>query len=128
MRGFDVDSIESYRQRFLDHRVNEELQRQGELSASSSMLQQVESLFNETSGSGLQSAIAAFFNSFSSLANAPEDVTLRQQVLARAEDLGAQFRQKYESLQSVQTLQDRAIADTVADINSLADEHCQAQR
>jgi flagellar hook-associated protein 1 FlgK len=119
--GVRVDSIESYRMRFLDHRVNEELQRQGELSASSSMLQQVESLFNETSGSGLQSAIAAFFNSFSSLANAPEDVTLRQQALARAEDLGAQFRQKYEALQSVQTLQDRAIADTVADINSIAE-------
>ena len=119
--GVHVDSIESYRSRFLDHRVNEELQRQGELSASSSMLQQVESLFNETSGSGLQSVIAAFFNSFSSLANAPEDVTLRQQALARAEDLGAQFRQKYEALQSVQTLQDRAVADTVADINSLAE-------
>jgi flagellar hook-associated protein 1 FlgK len=119
--GVHVDSIQSYRMRFLDHRVNEELQRQGELSASSSMLQQVESLFNETSGSGLQSVIAAFFNSLSSLANAPEDVTLRQQVLARAEDLSAQFRQKYETLQSVQTLQERAIADTVADINSLAE-------
>jgi flagellar hook-associated protein 1 FlgK len=119
--GVRVDSIDSYRSRFLDHRVNEELQRQGEDSASASTLQQVEALFNDTSESGLQSVIAAFFNSFSSLASAPEDVTLRQQVLACAENLGAQFRQKYESLQSVQTLQDRAIEDTVAEINSLAE-------
>jgi flagellar hook-associated protein 1 len=118
--GVHVASIESYRDRFLDHRVNEELQRQGELSASSSMLQQVESMFNETSGSGLQSTIAAFFNSFSSLANSPEDMTLRQEVLVRGEALGAEFRQTYEALQSVQTAQDRAITDTVADINTIA--------
>ena len=118
--GVKVDSIDSYRSRFLDHRVSEELQRQGEFSASSSALQQVESLFNDTADSGLQSVIAAFFHSFSSLANAPEDVTLRQQVLACAENLGTQFRQKYEALQSVQRLLDRDIADTVADINSIA--------
>ncbi len=118
--GVRMASIDSYRTRFLERRVTDELQRQGELASSSSTLQQVEAVLNETSGSGLQSAINEFFNSFSSLANAPEDVPLRQQVLASGEDLGARFRQIYEELQSVQVLQDRAVSDTVGEISSIA--------
>lgn len=85
--GVQLASIESYRSRFLDRRVNDELQKQGELDASSAALQQVEALFNAGAGSGLQAAISAFFNGFSSLANAPEDGTLRLQVLARGEQM-----------------------------------------
>ncbi len=118
--GVRVDSIDSYRQRFVDQRINEELQRQGELTSSSSLLQQVEAIFNENTDSGLESAISAFFNSFSMLANVPEDITLRAQVMARAENLGIQFREGYERLQSLQSMQDRQIADAVSEINALA--------
>ena len=117
--GVRIASIESYRSRFLDHRVNDELQLQGEFSSSSTTLQQVEAIFNENAGAGLQSAMTAFFNSFSTLANAPEDASLRVQVLACGEDLGVQFRQTYEQLQAVQSLQDAAIAETVGEINSI---------
>ena len=120
--GVRVASIDAYRVRFLDYRINEELQRQGEMAASSSTLQQIEAIFNESTGTGLQASLTAFFNSFSSLANAPEDVTLREQVLARAEDLAAQFGHSYEQLQSIQRLQERAIADSVSEINSMATE------
>jgi len=87
--GVRLASIDSYRSAFVDHRVNDELQSQGEFGAASTALQQVESVFNESQGSGLQSALTAFFNSFSSLAATPEDVSLRQQVLARGDDLAA---------------------------------------
>ena len=45
--GVRVGSVESYRVGLLDHRVNDEFQRQGELGASASLLQQVEAIFNE---------------------------------------------------------------------------------
>ncbi|MBZ5495455.1 MAG: flagellar hook-associated protein FlgK [Acidobacteriia bacterium] len=118
--GVQLASIQSYRSRLLDHRVNDELQHQGEYDASSSALQQIEALFNESSGSGLQSTITGFFNSFSSLANAPEDATLRQQVLARGEQLGSRFRDLYAQVQAVQSQQDQAISATVAEINSVS--------
>lgn len=118
--GVKIESVDSFRSRFFDHRVNDELQKQGEFAASSATLQQVEALFNEAGGAGLQASISAFFNSFSSLANAPEDISLRQQVIARGEQMGDQFRQLYEQLQAVQSQQDLAIADTVGQINYIA--------
>jgi flagellar hook-associated protein 1 len=119
--GVQFTSVQSYRSRLLDHRVNYELQHQAEFDAASGALQQVEAIFNQDSGSGLQSAISSFFNSFSSLANTPEDATLRQQILARAEQLGYQFHSVYDQLQSVQFSQNQAIADTVAQVNSVSE-------
>jgi flagellar hook-associated protein 1 len=118
--GVRLASIDSYRSAFVDHRVNDELQSQGEFGAASTALQQVESVFNESQGSGLQSALTAFFNSFSSLAATPEDVSLRQQVLARADDLAAQFKLSYERLESIQSQQNGVVAETVDEINTTA--------
>ena len=118
--GVRVDSVQSARSSFLDYRVNQELSQQSQLDASSSALQQVESLFNENSNSGLQSSISNFFNSFSSLANTPEDASLRQQVLANGQAMGTQFKQTYEQLQSIQQSVDGQVADTVNQINTLS--------
>jgi len=118
--GVHLASIDSYRSAFVDHRVNDELQSQGEFGAASAALQQVEAVFNENQGSGLQSALTAFFNSFSSLTTTPEDVSLRQQVLARGADLGAKFKLSYERLQSIQSQQNGSVAETVDEINTTA--------
>jgi flagellar hook-associated protein 1 FlgK len=117
--GVRVGAVESARDSFIDYRVNQELSQQSQLDASSSALQQVEALFNENSNSGLQSSINNFFNSFSSLANTPEDASLRQQVIANGQGLGAQFKQVYEQLQTVQQSQDTQVAGAVSQINTL---------
>jgi len=117
--GVRLVSIESYRSRLLDIRVNGEIQRQGEYAASAEVLQQVEAFFDETTGTGLQSDISTFFNNFSSLANMPQDAALRQQVLAGGEKLGMSFRDTYEKLQVLRTHLDRGITEAVAEINSI---------
>jgi len=118
--GVRLDSIDSYRDRLLDYRVNQELQLQGEFGYASITLGQVEAILNENAGLGLESTLSAFFNSFESLANTPEDASLRQQVLAYGDRLGAEFRSIYEQIQSIQTLQDQTIADTAGEINFLS--------
>jgi flagellar hook-associated protein 1 FlgK len=118
--GVHLASIDSYRSAFVDHRVNDEIQSQAEFGAASTALQQVETVFNESQGSGLQSALTAFFSSFSSLATTPEDVSLRQQVLARGDDLAAQFKLSYERLEAIQSQQNGVVAETVDEINSTA--------
>ncbi len=114
-------SVESFRDRFIDYRINQELQGQGEYEASSGALRQIEALLNENGGQGLQAVMTNFFNSFTSLANAPEDMTLRQQVLSRADELTVEFHRIYDRIQGVQAAQDRAVADTVSEINSLTE-------
>jgi flagellar hook-associated protein 1 FlgK len=53
------------------------------------------------------------------LAAVPEDEALRQDVLAKAQSLAAEFSREAEKIQGVQMSQDRAVVDTVAQINSL---------
>lgn len=117
--GAPTVSVESYRDRFTEFRITEEAQGSGEFEASSRALQQVEALLNENNSQGLQSSLSSFFNSFSALANAPEDTTLRQQVLSRADTLTSEFHRLYDRIQAVQVTQDQAVADTVNDINSI---------
>jgi len=50
----------------------------------SGALQQLESVFNDTAGSGLSAQISALFSSFSSLAANPTDTTTRANVIAAA--------------------------------------------
>jgi len=115
--GVVVGPVESFRNRFLDYRITQEQQFKGEFSSKSSALDEVESFLNSSDSRGLDAALASFFNSFSSLANTPEDITLRQQVLVRAEELGQQFGRVYDKIQNLQMLQNRAVDDTVKEIN-----------
>jgi len=116
--GVIAVSADAFRDRFIDYRVTQELQPKGENDAVLSALDQVEALLNESEGQGLQAVLSDFFSGFSSLANAPEDPSLRSQVLVRAQDLAREFTHVYEGLQSIQTSNDRAVEDTVSEINS----------
>jgi flagellar hook-associated protein 1 FlgK len=118
--GVRLGSVESFRSGLMDRRVNDELQAKGEFDASSAVLQQVEALFNESGGLGLQTAVNDFFNSFSALAATPEDISLREQVLARGQELGTRFNQAYQKLQAIQSQQNGAVAETVGEINTTA--------
>ncbi len=116
--GVIAVSADAFRDRFIDYRVTQELQPKGENDAVLSALDQVDALLNESSGQGLQSAISAFFAGFSSLANAPEDMSLRRQVLVSGQNLAREFARIYGGLQSIQTSNDRAVADAASEINS----------
>src|SRR5262245_4776175 len=118
--GVLAASIDTFRNRFIDFRINGELQSQGEYQAAFAALQQVEFMFNENSGQGLQQAMSKFFNSFSALANAPEDLGLRQDVLARGSELGARFRLMYDVVNQMRTDQDKILAGTIEEINSIS--------
>jgi flagellar hook-associated protein 1 len=112
-------SIESFRNRFLEYRIGQETEKQGYFDAKATALGQIESLVSADSRNGLDASISDFFDSFSSLANAPEDVTLREQVLASGTNLASRFNQIYEQIQSVQRYQEYYISDTTSEINAL---------
>ncbi len=117
--GVQSGTIESFRNRFLDYRVSQETEKQGYFDSIAAALRQVEAIVNAGGTQGLDASLSQFFNSFSTLANAPEDVTLREQVLSRASDLAARFSRLYEQIQSVRSYQEYFVADTTNEINSL---------
>src|SRR5580692_2181123 len=65
--GSKIDNIQSIRDQVLDFRLNSETQTQSALDSYLGPLQQVQASFNEAAGTGLQSSISGFFNSFSQL-------------------------------------------------------------
>jgi flagellar hook-associated protein 1 FlgK len=112
-------SVESFRDRFIDYRVAQELPAQSEYDTVSQALQQIDGILNSQGGSGLQSSLSSFFNSFSALANNPNDLSLRQNVVSQANSLANQFHRTYDSIQKVQTSQDQAVTDTVTQMNAV---------
>jgi flagellar hook-associated protein 1 len=99
--GVNVDSIE----RMIDESVEQRLRAavsDGEgASAASQWLSRVESVFNELSDEDLSTAMSKFFNSWSELANKPQDVGLRQVVLQDGQNLATRvqsMRKQFDNL------------------------------
>ncbi len=112
-------SIKAPRDRYIDYSISQELQALGEQEVTSDALQEIDAIFNESSGQGLQEALSSFFNSFSALSATPEDLNLRQQVLTAANALALEFHRLYAGIQRVQTSTESAVKDTVDEINSI---------
>src|ERR1700742_1274642 len=66
--GVQLQSVTSLRDSVLDLRVNQETQLQGSLTALLNVGGQIQQLFNQAAGSGLQTQLTSFFNSLSALA------------------------------------------------------------
>jgi flagellar hook-associated protein 1 len=117
--GVQLQQVTSLRDAILDLRVNQETQQQGQLTSFLSSMQQVQGLFNETSGGGLQSDLTAFFSSLSQLATSPTDLDTRQGVLTAAQNLATAFNQTSSNLSAVQNGANQSVSQSVDQINTL---------
>ncbi|MGA2420785.1 MAG: flagellar hook-associated protein FlgK [Candidatus Acidiferrum sp.] len=117
--GVQVQSVTSLRDSVLDLRVNQETQQQGQLNAFIGGGQQIQQLFNQTTGAGLQAPITAFFSSLTQLSASPSDPNARQTVLTAAQNLATTFNQTSNSLSALQQNTNISVSQTVAQINSL---------
>src|SRR5262249_22088203 len=117
--GVELQHITSLRDAVLDLRVNQETQQESKLTAFLGPGQQIQSLFNETGGAGLQSSLSAFFNSLTELAANPSDVNIRQNVLISSQNLASSFNQTSNNLTTLQRSVDVNVGQSVSQINTL---------
>ncbi len=105
-----------------------ELQYLDKLSTSSSYeamyqtLQSVESLFNESSTSGINSALAQFFSDLEELSLNPDDTSVKTVLIDDTQTLLGLISQVDSDLASIQSQMDDAISDAVDSINELGQE------
>ncbi len=126
--GVNIDNIE----RMVDESVEQRLRAatgdaEGN-NATSQWLSRVESVFNELSDQDLSTNMSTFFNSWSDLANKPQDVGTRQVVLQNGENLATQLKSMRSQFDALRTdLNDRikgyvsqadGLATKIADINT----------
>ncbi|SPE26896.1 Flagellar hook-associated protein [Acidobacteriia bacterium SbA2] len=116
--GVDFNGVQSIRDNILELRIDQESQQQNQLTSYVNYMNQVQSLFNETQGSGLSDAINSFFNSFQQLADNPTDLPTRQAVISAGQDLASVFQQTGKQLTTIQQGADQEVVQTVQQINA----------
>ncbi len=120
--GVTIDGVRSFRDRFLESRLQTETALAGRLSARRDALSPVDAAFNETSAPGIQSALNNFFGAFRDLEAHPASVPVRAVVVEKGSALAASFRTTRARLVEIQHGTDGAVRDTVKVVNALARE------
>ncbi len=117
--GVTLQSVQSVRDSILDLRIDQETSQQSSLNSYVDSMNQVQALFNETQGTGLQTDLSNFFNSFQSLATDPTSSSLRQAVIVAGQDLAGAFSQTSDNLSTIQQGLDQSVVQTVSQVNQL---------
>lgn len=117
--GVELTGIQGIRDNVLQLRLNQEAQTQGQLNTFVTGMNQIQPVFNEAAGSGLQTLISQFFNSFQQLAADPTNAGLRQSVISDGQSLAAGFNQAASALTTPQQSADQGVSQTVGQINTL---------
>lgn len=117
--GANISTITSARNQLLDNTLNQQLNSQAYYQTLNDNLSQIQNIFNETSGSGLDTALNNFFNSWQSLSSNPNLATARQQVIQNGQTLIQAIQSSYNSLVQLNSNLNSEIISSVNQINTL---------
>ncbi len=123
-RGVTVQSVTRASNLFLTQQVAAARSDAAGATARSGMLQQLEQVFG-TGSAGIGHAATQLFGAFSDLAAAPADLSARQAVLARGEDLASMSRSYADQLSTLQTNVHDDVVNSVREVNTLAQQVAQ---
>lgn len=118
--GVTIAGVQRLRDSFLESRAHTEHGRSALLTGQQSTLARIEQTFNEPSDTGLQGQLADFWAGWADVANHPEDLAARSQLLQRAATLTDTFRRSSAALDGQWTTQREQLATTVATVNTTA--------
>lgn len=125
--GVDLTSIQRQVDNALDGRLNGSNSDSQAAQTTEQWLTQVQSTFNALGTDNLSSSMSSFFNSWSTLANSPQDAGQRQIVIRQGQALAQQFNSTQQQLVSLnssvatdlttQVSQADALATQIANLN-----------
>lgn len=118
-RGVRIQAITRQADAALEGRIRNNLADQAFSAARRDLLSQIEALHNELSDADVSSSLNAFFNSWSELANNPQDNSLRTLVLRQADSLANLLRDIRGGLSDLRTQIDAAIDGAAAEADDL---------
>ena len=118
--GVQAGAPQSTRDEYLEQAVRYQAGVLGNYKAQARALGGMEPIFDVTGQTGIIAALNSMFQSFSAWSANPDSAAARQDVLSKAQDLGASFQQASSVLSSVTGNVDNQIDATVSQINTLA--------
>ena len=116
--GVTLQQVEGIRDPILENRIQQQTQQQGSLDAFVPSMQQVETLFNQTSGGDIGTQITNLFSSISQLSTNPQNLALRTGVLTAANNLAKSFNNTANSLDQQRSNLDLQVTQGVSQVNS----------
>lgn len=119
--GQGVKAAEVYRNfnRFVEDSYLDKFSQFSRWEEQKTVMQSVESLFNESNRSGISSSLGAFFGDWGDLTKRPDDMATREALLANAETLAKMVSSTRESLVNMQNEMDMYIEQGVRQVNEL---------
>lgn len=121
-RGLFLSDVEQVVNTFIENRLTEGYQDKGESQAVFEFLRSTDSIFSEFEGSGLNSAMAQFFDAWTGLAAEPGNITSRNTVLSSAQNMINIFNQYAEAINTMQNTIDDEIDSLIPLINNALSE------
>lgn len=118
--GVEVTSVTRASNAFLSRSVRTQTSLSGQWSAINQGLTQVQNVFQEPSSAGLSETMSAFFKSFQSLSQNPEDLATRQGVIQDGETLAQTFNQMATTLGNQMQSVNQNVGDDITQINQIA--------
>ena len=118
--GVTATDIQRISDRFVGGRINSETQESGRWQAQQEALEQVETVFDESAGFGLNSAMSEFWDSWQDLVNNPGGQSEREILAANTETLASTFSKLDANLQNNQADLNDMIVGTVGEVNQIA--------
>ena len=119
--GVTVAGIQSFRDNFIQARIQTETGIAGRLTAQRNALAPVESALQGSENGGLQSAIAGFFGAFRDLEANPGSLPLRSLTAQRGANLANAFQSTRARIEAIRTSTDGQLRSSVEQVNSLSE-------
>jgi flagellar hook-associated protein 1 FlgK len=118
--GVTADQVSRIRDAFLESRAQVEHGTSARLTVESSTLSQVEDAFREPGTTGIQSQLTDMWAGWDDVANTPDDLAARSQLLERTETLASGVRTTSATLNTQWNSTRESLAALVADVNAAA--------
>lgn len=119
-QGVRITAIERFHDQFAEVRAQQEHSVESELSQTQIALHSVEQALGEPSDLGIASQLANFWAGWDDVANKPDDIAARNQLLQRATVLADSFRRVDGMLSTQRDNSTAQLQATVSDVNSIA--------
>jgi flagellar hook-associated protein 1 FlgK len=118
--GINLDSIQRQIDEALQARLRGSTSDAESADTTQQWLSRVEAVFNELSDQDLSTQLSTFFNSWSSLANKPQDIGLRQVVVQNGQSVASFLKNLRQQLGSLQKDAGDRLKAVAADADNLA--------
>src|SRR5688572_2156208 len=118
--GVNLTGIQRHIDEALEGRIRGSISDNGAADTTQQWIGRVESVLNELSDDDLSSQLSTFFNSWSNLANKPQDVGLRQVVVQNGDTVASWLHDLRGQLGQLQADVNNRLSAQVDDANELA--------